>query len=105
MPPIRRRARRDTNFRHRHDALTPLNILEIERLRSSITEKLSICVDTMMFSAALAALTMSEVQNGNNENAARIIATATSNLYESIADDVYAEMMQLLALEYTLSED
>ena len=59
----------------------------------------------MMFLAALAALTMSKVQNGNNNNAACIIDTSTSNLYESIANDVYTEMMQLLALEYTLSED
>ena len=104
MAPIPRRPVRDTNFRHRHDALTPLDILEIQRLRQSITEKLSIVLDTVIFSSLLASHTMLEVQNGNVDYAARIIAAATSGLHDLISEEVYTKMMQLLALEYTMSE-
>ena len=104
MTVIRRRTVRDTNFRHRHDALTPLDLLEIERLRSSITEQLTVAIDTMMFSATLASLTISEIQNGNDIAAARIISTATSGLYDTIAANIYSDMLKLLSLEYSMTE-
>ena len=104
MTPIPRRSVRDTNVHHRHDALSPLDLLTIERLRSSIRDKLSVCLDTVTFSSLLAAHTMSEVENGNVAYAAQVIATATSGLYDMIAADIYVEVMQLLALEYTMSE-
>ena len=62
-------------------------------------------MDSVTFSTILASFTMSEVQNGNVAHAAQIFGAATSELYDAVSAEIYMEMMQLLSLEYALSEN
>ena len=101
MTIVRRRSAKRTNWRHRHDALTPANKLRIKRLKAKISDLEGISEEVMMFLLGLSIYMsmnpMLTIQDPFLCFAHRILGS----IHQIIDTDILRCSIELLLLEYS----
>ena len=101
---IRRRPTRETNIRHRHDALTPRKKVRSRQLLKSLRRNASMRSQAYQLAHFLATYVILLDENGMPSESVKILSQIAADLYTRISYQVYVDTVRFVFLNYTLSQ-